>query len=254
MNIKRIISILLFLMLTISCYKSKETVQAEENNSEINNYEKERQRNSIEFEFRGFKWNTRKDEIIKSEGIPKEKLDGYKFSGDIINTRETTITYYNIHIINNIYANQLEYTFIDDKLMKAEYKINLANRDELYRNYDDIKDNDYFDLTKAEIFKLFYELRAKLNELYVLLNDLNANYANEYNKRTNEYLQPLPSGAPIETTYGAKQTEINISLWNLSQKDTFWVSIDYEYSYYSALKGQIYDEVQLEIPKQRNGL
>jgi hypothetical protein len=246
MKNKIIFSVIFIFFLLLSCEKVKSQTPSNEDRTNL-----EIKRNNIIFEFRGFKWNSHKDEIIVNEGIPKERIDGYIVYGDQVSTRETTITYYNKNILNTINANKLEYTFIDNKLMKASYNINLLNPEEIKRNFDSIKDNDVFPMEKKEVIELFYFLRSKLNELYILLDDMNGEYfLRIYNDKND-----LPFfNAPCETKFGAQQTDIEISLIPLERNNTFWIKISYEYSRYYALHSQIYDEEKLKYERNNNSL
>ena len=232
MNHIKLITITLFLLL-FSCDRIKP-----QTSDDINN-DLEIERNLINFEFRGFGWNTLKEEIIKKEGIPKDRFDGTIFYGNIENTRRTGITYFNKIILYTINANKLEYEFIDNKLMRARYVINLANSDEIERNFDNDKNNDFHYLQKDEAIELFDLLCTKLNEKYIQLEaDAFSAYINKNVLR-----------------FGAKETEIEISLHPLSRDiDTFWISIDYEYTNYRILKKQLYDDDKLRFESVSSGL
>ena len=251
MNYTKFIAVPLFLILLFSCDRLKA-----QTSNDINN-DLEIERNKISFEFRGFRWNTLKNEIIQNEGIPQKKVDGRIFYGGIVNTRISEITYFNKIILNTINTNKLEYEFIDNRLMQALYIINLANSDEVKRNFDNDKNNDYYELPRNEAIELFYFLRAELNERYVLLDDLNAEYFYERYNKADDLERKEISFYPCETRFGANETEIKISLNRLINRligeDTFWISIRYENTNYNVLINQLYNDDKLRFDSINSG-
>lgn len=258
MGNKTIFSILFLFFLLLSCEKLKSQTFSNDGINDVNRLNLESKRNNIIFEFRGLKWNTPKSEIIKKEGKPEEEenVAYYFVYTDPEKYRETIIRYYNKNIIDSVNANILEYTFIDNKLMKTAYIINLPNTEEIHR----VKNKNYSSLYmgEKEIFNLFYFLRSKLNELYILLEDKNAEWFFKSYKDKNEKL--ILSGVPIETRFGAQKTDINICLLPFNSSsiglDTLWIKIEYEYSEYNAIKWKIMDEEKLksEMLRKKGGL
>ena len=69
-----------------SCEKIKSQTSVNDDYSEIN---KRNKINSIDFEFKGFRWNTPKDEIIMNEGEPIDnKLMKSEYNINLPNTEE----------------------------------------------------------------------------------------------------------------------------------------------------------------------
>jgi hypothetical protein len=208
--------------------------------------------NAQDFEFRGFKWNTLKDDVINKEGIPKEEIDGYIFYRDITNTRETSIKYYNKYILSNIKVNSLEYIFIDNKLLRTQYSINLLNKDDIINNFDGTKITYKF-INRKNMIEMFFRIKNELKVLYVLTyeNDSEENYyKNNVDKLNFSSFSP---GLESRFSHRNSGTIIEIRLWQMSRDNNFWISIDYESPSYSSLHRLLYDNDKNKWEKENSG-